>query len=104
MGTNVTRWHAPHRPDAVALLATLRASGRDYSTWSNGPGDIYAAHVHTFHKHLVCLRGSITFHLTHRGDAIELAAGDELDLAAGTWHSAVVGPHGVACAEAHLPA
>ena len=35
---------------------------------------------------------------------MELAAGDRLELPAGTAHDAIVGPNGVVCLEAHLPA
>ena len=38
------------------------------------------------------------------GITVELAPGDRLDLPAGTSHDAVVGPDGVTCLEAHLPA
>jgi cupin superfamily acireductone dioxygenase involved in methionine salvage len=51
---------------------------------------------------LFCLEGSITYHLAN-GDAnadMELSAGDRLDLAPGTEHSATVGPDGVECIEA----
>jgi hypothetical protein len=53
---------------------------------------------------LVCARGSITFGLSGRGDRVDLAVGDRLDLPAGVDHDAVVGPAGVTCLEAHLPA
>jgi quercetin dioxygenase-like cupin family protein len=69
------------------------------SRWSNGPGDTYDWHNHTYDKHLVCVEGSIVFH-TDAGDH-ELAAGDELDLPAGTRHAATVGPQGVTCEESH---
>jgi hypothetical protein len=42
--------------------------------------------------------GSIVFH-TDDGDAA-LAAGDRLDLPAGTRHAATVGQHGCECVEA----
>ena len=51
---------------------------------------------------LVCDRGSITFGAA--GEPVVLAAGDRLDLPADTSHDAVVGPDGVTCLEAHLPA
>lgn len=82
----------------------LRAEGLDPGTWGNGPGDMYAVHRHAYDKVLVCVRGSITFGLPERGDAVPLAPGDRLDLPAGTDHEAVVGPAGVTCLEAHLPA
>ena len=66
--------------------------------WGNGPGDRYAAHSHGYHKVLFCLEGSITFHLT--GEDVDLAAGDRLDLEAGTEHAASVGPDGCSCIEA----
>jgi len=68
--------------------------------WSNGPGDRYAAHSHTYHKVLYCARGSIRFTLEATGESIDLAPGDRLDLPPGTPHSAVVGPEGVTCVEA----
>lgn len=97
-----TPWSGEELPDAGALLATLRATGRDYTVWGNAPGDIYAVHTHTYDKHLVCLRGSIRFTLPATSEAADLSAGDELYLPAHTPHGAIVGPHGVQCAEAHL--
>jgi uncharacterized protein YjlB len=65
---------------------------------------VYAAHSHGFDKVLVCAAGSIVFGLPGRGDNVALSEGDRLDLPAGTSHDAVVGPDGVTCLEAHLPA
>lgn len=104
MQVHVTRWHAAEPATPDRLLEGLRASGRDYSTWGNRPGDTYAVHTHPYRKHLVCLRGAITFTLPASGEAIELRPGDELDLPAGVAHGALVGPEGVHCAEAHLGA
>jgi quercetin dioxygenase-like cupin family protein len=80
----------------------LRNEGLAPSAWSNGPGDVYAAHRHDYDKVLVVARGSIRFGLPDRGDAVDLAEGDRLDLPAGTAHDALVGPDGVTCLEAHL--
>ena len=44
------------------------------------------------------------FALPVTGDAHDLDAGDRLELPAGTSHAALVGPAGVTCLEAHLPA
>ncbi len=103
MSLEITRWSSSASPDPERLLAELRTSGWGYSTWSNGPEDRYAVHSHAFRKHLVCLRGSITFTFPGTGESVELAAGDALDLPPATPHGAVVGPEGVECAEAHMP-
>ena len=84
--------------------ARLRAEGLDAGSWSNGPGDRYGAHDHEYDKVLVVASGSIRFGLVDRGEAVDLAVGDRLDLPAGTRHDAVVGPDGVVCLEAHAPA
>ena len=85
-----------------SLAERLRAEGLEPGSWSNGPGDVYGAHRHDYDKVLVCQRGSIRFGVEDR--AVALAAGDRLELPAGTSHDAVVGPDGVTCFEAHLPA
>ena len=71
------------------------------TAWSNGPGDTYAWHSHSYHKVLVCVRGSIVFHL--RDGDVELHAGDRLDIPPGAEHAATVGPDGVECQEAQRP-
>lgn len=86
------------------LAARLSAEGLAPGRWGNGPGDRYAAHRHPYDKVIVCVRGSITFGLPRRAGSIALEAGDRLELPADTDHGAVVGPAGVTCLEAHLPA
>jgi hypothetical protein len=86
------------------LEGRLRAEGLDAGSWSNGPGDRYGAHEHGFDKVLVCASGSIRFGLPDGGGSVELRIGDRLDLPAGTAHDALVGPDGVTCLEAHVPA
>lgn len=81
----------------------LRDEGLDPSPWSNGPDDRYAAHDHGYDKVIVVTRGSIRFGLAPAAGAVDLEAGDRLELPAGTRHDALVGPAGVACLEAHLP-
>lgn len=83
-----------------AAIEALAAEGLTPSQWSNGPGDTYASHSHTYHKVLYCLRGSIVFHLTETGEDYRLTPGDRLDITPGSPHSAVVGPDGVTCVEA----
>jgi len=86
------------------LEQRFRAEGLEPSRWTNGPGDRYAAHDHPYDKVIAVEHGSIRFGMPPGGDAIDLAAGDRLELPAGTSHDAVVGPGGVGCLEAHVPA
>lgn len=85
-----------HPPSVAEVEAELAEHGRP-SSWSNAPGDRYGAHAHGYRKHLVCVAGGITFH-TPGGD-VAMGAGDRLDLAPGTRHSATVGSQGVTCVE-----
>lgn len=84
--------------DPEEVRAELERRGLALRSWSNGPGDTYGWHDHSYHKTLVCLTGSIVFH-TDDGD-VSLSAGDVLELEPGTRHAATVGPNGVRCAEA----
>ncbi|HXD81970.1 MAG TPA: cupin domain-containing protein [Candidatus Acidoferrum sp.] len=82
------------------LMARLRAEATDCYSWSNGPGDRYAPHSHSYEKVLYCVDGSITFILeAEDGKRIELRTGDRMVLPTGTIHSAVVGPAGCTCIE-----
>ncbi|CAN5746121.1 hypothetical protein BH23CHL8_BH23CHL8_06560 [soil metagenome] len=87
----------------MTLTARLTMEGLRPSSWGNGPGDRYAAHLHDYDKVLVAQAGSIVFHLSEFGRDVELRPGDRLELPAGTLHSADVGPDGATCLEAHLP-
>ena len=82
-------------------LARVRSEARDAYSWSNGPGDRYAEHAHTYTKLLYCTAGSIEFHLAD-GRELNLKAGDRMVVPAGTPHSAVVGPDGCTCVEGKL--
>jgi quercetin dioxygenase-like cupin family protein len=86
------------------LEERLRSEGLSATSWGNDPGDRYGEHSHDYDKVLVATAGSITFHLPELGREVELHAGERLDLPARTRHSATVGPEGVTCLEAHLPA
>ena len=81
------------------LMRRLESEATGAYRWSNGPGDRYATHVHPYEKVLYCVAGSITFHLEDEGRDVDLRAGDRMLLAAGTRHSAVVGPGGCVCIE-----
>jgi quercetin dioxygenase-like cupin family protein len=82
----------------------LAREGLRASTWGNGPGDRYGEHDHGYDKVLVAVAGSIVFTLPGLGRSVELREGDRLELPARTTHGAHVGPRGVTCLEAHLPA
>lgn len=88
----------------TGLARRLEQEGLRAGAWSNGPGDRYGAHEHAYDKVLVCAKGSIRFGLPEAGRAVDLEVGDRLELPAGTRHDALVGPRGVTCLEAHLPA
>jgi quercetin dioxygenase-like cupin family protein len=82
------------------LMTRLRGEATGCYSWSNGPGDRYAAHSHSYEKVLYCVDGSITFVLeAENGRRIELKAGDRMVLPARTVHEAVVGPAGCTCIE-----
>ena len=80
-------------------MARLRAEAGGCYSWSNGPGDRYAPHSHSYEKVLYCVDGSITFLLEAEGRQLDLKAGDRMVLPSGTVHSAVVGPAGCTCIE-----
>jgi quercetin dioxygenase-like cupin family protein len=81
------------------LMIRLQGEASGCYSWSNGPGDRYGPHGHTYEKVLYCVVGSITFTLEPAGRRLELKAGDRMVLPAGTIHSAVVGPAGCTCIE-----
>ena len=101
MDLNVKRWDQPVPPKESELREIYRQEGLHPYAWSNGPGDTYAPHVHSYHKVLYVVRGSITWLLPERGEEITTRAGDRLDLPAGIIHAARVGPEGVTCLEGH---
>ncbi len=80
-------------------MAQLQSEATSCYSWSNGPGDRYAAHSHGYEKVLYCVDGSITFALEQEGRRLELKPGDRMVLPRGTVHSAVVGPAGCTCIE-----
>ena len=96
----LTRWPHDKLPTQSQLDAIFRESHLSPNWWSNGPGDVYGVHSHSFHKVLFCADGGITFRIEPGGRDYELRPGDRLDIPRGTSHSAVVGPEGVTCVEA----
>ena len=85
-----------------ALIGQLAKEGLVARRWSNGPHAVYAVHDHAYAKVLIVVSGSIEFALTDEQRRIRLGPGERLELPARTAHSAVVGPEGVVCLEAHI--
>lgn len=99
---HVERWEGEGHPKEADLRRRLASQGLDCYRWSNGPGDVYSSHQHSFHKVIYVVDGSITFGFPEFRKELRLEAGDRLDLPAHIAHHAVVGPEGVACLEAHV--
>ncbi|HEX9370302.1 MAG TPA: cupin domain-containing protein [Roseiflexaceae bacterium] len=100
-GVRVIPWPGERPPDEAAIRRALGDEGLQPYRWSNGPGDVYSAHSHAYHKVIYVVAGAITFGLPEHGRELALRAGDRLELPAGVVHDAVVGPQGVVCLEAH---
>jgi len=98
---SVQRWDENFQPDEAAIRLRMGQEGLSPFQWSNGPGDIYPAHSHSYHKVIYVVRGSITFGLPAKGTTIQLNQGDRLELPAGIVHDALVGGQGVVCLEGH---
>ena len=97
----IMRWSGDKVPDEAILRNILADEDLHPYVWSNGPGDVYGAHSHGYHKVIYVIRGSITFGLPDSDDKVTLNTGDRLELPPGVTHNAVVGHQGVACLEAH---
>ena len=96
----VLRWPHAHSLPEEEIVNFFGARGLTHGRWSNGPGEVYGIHSHSYRKTLFCLDGSITFSLPDASHEVELHPGDRLIIPAGTRHGAVVGPQGVTCIEA----
>ena len=97
----IVRWSGGISPDEETLRKILAEENLDGYRWSNGPGDVYSAHTHSFNKVIYVVSGSITFGLPDSGEQVTLSLGDRLNLPAGVAHYAIVGSEGVVCLEAH---
>lgn len=106
MQVQVIRWQETAAPQEQELRKRMQQEGLSPYSWSNGPGDYYAVHSHSYQKVLYCVRGSIRFVLPDQVgaagsmQAIDLAPGDCMILPPGVRHSAQVGSEGVVCLEA----
>ncbi len=90
--------------DRATLETRMRDQGLTPAAWSNLAGERFEEHAHEYDKVVVVVEGSITFGMPGYGVGFMLGPGERLDLPAQTRHDAVVGPRGVTCLEAHLPA
>lgn len=79
------------------MEAALQREGLAPFRWGNAPRYHYPPHRHDYDSVIVCVTGSITFHVD--GGDMELRPGDRIDLPAGVEHAAAVGPDGVECLE-----
>ncbi len=102
MELKLTPWHDQDPPEEKELEELLEKQELKIYQWSNNPDDVYPSHTHGYHKVLYVVRGSIKFDFPTRHKAFTLNVGDRLDLPFGIRHSAVVGPQGVTCLEAHI--
>jgi quercetin dioxygenase-like cupin family protein len=90
--------------DRASLEARMRDQGLEPAAWSNLPGERFEEHAHDCDRIVVVVEGSVTFGMSGYGVGFILSAGERLDLPAQVLHDAVVGPKGVTCLEAHVPA
>lgn len=98
----VEPWPEEEPPGEEQLRRRLNAEDLQPYRWSNGPNFVYDAHIHSYHKVIYVVRGSITFGFPNgESEPVTLHVGDRLDLPPNIAHDAVVGPDGVACLEAH---
>ena len=97
----VILWEESEIPSEKSIGRILDEEGLSYYPWSNGPNYLYPPHVHTYHKVIYVVRGSITFILPDGDQRLTLHPGDHLELPAKIVHSAVVSSQGVTCFEVH---
>ena len=88
--------------DDTELRREFTRQGLRPTQWSNGPDAVYGEHQHPYGKVLVVTSGSMTLRIDGGARVVTLKRGDRLELPPQTPHSAVVGPEGVVCLEAHI--
>ncbi len=97
----IQKWSHAQPPTETELRQLMVKEGLTPYQWANSPGDVYETHVHTYHKVIYVVSGSIIFGFPIEGQPTWLRPGDRLDLPAGIPHNAAVGADGVVCLEAH---
>jgi quercetin dioxygenase-like cupin family protein len=95
-------WSELQPPTEAGLRELLENQELRVYRWANPPEDVYPGHTHSYHKILYVIEGSIKFDCPTHHKTFNLNPGDRLELPAGVRHSAVVGPQGVVCLEAHI--
>jgi quercetin dioxygenase-like cupin family protein len=95
-------WSDQDLPTEAELRDRLVAQELKVYQWSNRPEEVYLGHTHGYHKILYVVEGSIKFDCPTHHKTFNLNPGDRLELPAGVRHSAIVGPQGVTCLEAHV--
>ena len=98
----VIPWSENEALSEMAIRRKLNSEELGYYSWANQPGDFYSEHTHPYNKVIYVVRGSITFNLPDMDKTVTINPGDRLELPSGIPHSALVGPEGVTCLEAHL--
>jgi uncharacterized cupin superfamily protein len=83
------------------VLARMAADGVAPSFWSASAGERFGWHAHAADKVLYVVAGALTFELRD-GSTYPMAAGDRIDLTAGTDHMAYAGADGCRCIEGYL--
>jgi quercetin dioxygenase-like cupin family protein len=102
MELKVTPWTQAEPPTEETLQDVLTKQELRVYRWSNRPDDVYASHTHGYHKIIYVVEGAIKFDCPTHHKMFNLVPGDRLELPAGIRHSAIVGPQGVTCLEAHI--
>lgn len=98
----VIPWTEAPNPTESELRDKYQQDGLVPYRWTNGPGDVYVPHSHSYHKVIYVVRGTITFGLPDTGASLRMKTGDRLELPAGVRHEARVGEQGVICLEGHI--
>ncbi|MCB0194148.1 MAG: cupin [Anaerolineae bacterium] len=102
MELRITPWVNEEPATEDVLLEQIEDEELRIYRWTSLPDDNFSGHTHGFHKLLFVVEGSIKFDFPTRHKSFTLNAGDRLELPAGIRHSAIVGPEGVRCLEAHI--
>ncbi len=102
MELKVTPWFSEVAPTEESLRELLADQELRIHRWAKGPEVTQSSHTHGYHKILYVIEGNIRFDFPVRHERHRLDPGDRLDIPSGIRHSALSGPDGVICLEAHI--